>query len=105
MAVRALRNIQVVKPLSEIGWRSSRQYFALKDSNDPKTEKVLTWTHAGPDFCLNFKSLRGLQKSLAQLQVIIFNCIGPLQFNMKMNLSMQTFLFRNCSFCKLMAAL
>ena len=74
MALRAHPRFEVVKNLPEIGWRAMKQYFQVKDAEEViKCEKVLAWMSPGPDAIQDQRTLISLQKSLTQMQVIIFN--------------------------------
>ena len=42
---------------------------ASEDNNDPKAEKILSWSQPGPDFHFDQRTLTSLQRSLSQLQV------------------------------------
>ena len=73
MALRAHPRFEVVKNLPEIGWRAMKQYFQVKDAEEViKCEKVLAWMSPGPDAIQDQRTLISLQKSLTQMQVIIF---------------------------------
>lgn len=69
MALRTYSKYEMMKNLSEIGWRSSKTFFLVKDNVDPKAEKLLAWSQPGPDFTFDQRTLASLQKSLTQLQV------------------------------------
>lgn len=69
MGIRPQPKYELQKGLPEIGWRSSKGYFQVKDATDPKTEKWVFWLNPGPDFTFDIRSLGSLQKSLSQLQV------------------------------------
>ena len=69
MGIRPQPKYELQKGLPEIGWRSSKAYFQVKDATDPKTEKWVFWLNPGPDFTFDIRSLGSLQKSLSQLQV------------------------------------
>jgi hypothetical protein len=73
MALRSNPTFELIKALPEVGWRATKQYFQVRDSNDPKAEKWLSWVSSGPDFSLDQKCLVSLQKSMSQVQVLVNN--------------------------------
>ena len=67
--LRTYAKYEMIKNIPEMGWRSSKTFYLVKDNSDVKTEKLLTWTRPGIDFTMDQRTLASLQKSLSQLQV------------------------------------
>ncbi|XP_046662026.1 PX domain-containing protein kinase-like protein [Homalodisca vitripennis] len=68
MALRGELDYEMVKALSDIGWRLRKHYFQVKKRSNPKEELILSWVEYGPDKYLNDKELHAVLKGLATLQ-------------------------------------
>lgn len=69
MVLRGQLDYEMVKPLSDIGWRLRKHYFHVKKRSIPKEDLILSWVEYGPDKYLNEKELAAVFKGLATLQV------------------------------------
>jgi len=68
MFVRSDNEWEVQEPLPEMGLRLRKQYFAIKNKNQPKEKYVLSWANFGPDKFLPNNHLVNLLKIFPTLQ-------------------------------------
>ncbi|KFM76932.1 PX domain-containing protein kinase-like protein, partial [Stegodyphus mimosarum] len=68
MIFRSEPQWEVVEPLLDFGWRIRKQYFSIKNKNEPKKRFVLSWMAMGPDIHLNEKDLSSAVKLLGNVQ-------------------------------------
>ena len=71
MALRNNDRFQVTKPLPDVGGQLRKCYYLVKDVQEPKVQKILSWTDFGPFKSLDDKTLQSLAKSLVSLEVNI----------------------------------
>lgn len=67
MALRSEVNYELIKPISEMGWRLRKHYFLVKSKMNPRAEMVLQWVEYGPDKYLDDKDLSTVLKCLVNL--------------------------------------
>ena len=71
LVLRSNQQYELQKPLPDIGSQIKSCYYLVKDSQDPKAQKILLWTDFGPLRYLEDKSIQSLLKSVSQIEVNI----------------------------------
>ena len=69
MALRNNPRFEIIKPLPNIGSQIRCSYFLVKDSQEPKIQKMLCWSDFGPFKSLEDKNLQSVAKSLGTIEV------------------------------------
>lgn len=68
MALRNNPRFEIIKPLPNIGSQIRCSYFLVKDSQEPKIQKMLSWSDFGPFKSLEDKNLQSIAKSLSAIE-------------------------------------
>ena len=71
MALRNNPRFEIIKPLPNIGSQIRCSYFLVKDSQEPKIQKMLCWSDFGPFKSLEDKNLQSVAKSLGTIEVYL----------------------------------
>lgn len=67
MSLRSEMNFELVRPITELGWRLRKHYFFIKSKQKPKAELLLQWVEYGPDKYFDDKDIQNMLLCLVNL--------------------------------------
>ena len=69
LVLRSQQQYELQRHLPEIGSQIKNSYYLVKDSQEPKVQKILLWSDFGSLRYLEDKALQSLLKSMSQIEV------------------------------------